>query len=52
MRLAEATKLLRQTDKSIAQIAHATGYGSQIALTRAFNREHGTTPGAYRTESG
>jgi AraC-like DNA-binding protein len=48
VRLAEATKLLRQTDKSIAQIAHATGYGSQITLTRAFHREHGTTPSAYR----
>jgi len=44
--------LLRQTDKSIAHIAHATGYGSQITLTRAFHREHGITPGAYRIESG
>lgn len=52
VRLAEATKLLRQTDKSITQIAHATGYGSQITLTRAFQREHGTTPGAYRVGSG
>jgi AraC-like DNA-binding protein len=52
VRLAEATNLLRQTDKSITQIAHATGYGSQITLTRAFHREHGTTPGAYRVGSG
>jgi AraC-like DNA-binding protein len=52
VRLAEATKLLRQTDRSITQIAHATGYGSQVALTRAFHREYGTTPGAYRVGSG
>ena len=52
VRLNEATKLLRKTAKSITQIAHATGYGSQIALTRAFHREHGTTPGAYRLASG
>jgi AraC-like DNA-binding protein len=51
VRLAEATELLRKTDKSITQIARATGYGSQITLTRAFHREYGTTPGAYRVRS-
>lgn len=49
-RLAEAAKLLRETERSIMQIAHATGYGSQIALTRAFHREQGIAPGAYRLE--
>jgi AraC-like DNA-binding protein len=50
VRLAEAAKLLRETDRPITQIARVTGYGSAIALTRAFRREQGTTPGAYRLE--
>lgn len=48
VRLSKAAKLLRQTDDSIARIAEAVGYGSQIALTRAFRREEGVTPGYYR----
>jgi AraC-like DNA-binding protein len=49
LRLSMAARLLRQTDDSIARIAEAVGYGSQIALTRAFRREEGVTPGYYRS---
>lgn len=49
LRLAKAARLLRQTDDSIARIAEAVGYGSQIALTRAFRRVEGVTPGSYRS---
>lgn len=48
VRLSRAARLLRQTDHSIARIAEAVGYGSQIALTRAFRRQEGVTPGYYR----
>nr|WP_276514881.1 AraC family transcriptional regulator [Nocardia transvalensis] len=50
VRLAEAAKLLRETDRPITQIARVTGYSSTITLTRAFRREQGVTPGAYRHE--
>ncbi|MFE9328932.1 helix-turn-helix domain-containing protein [Nocardia sp. NPDC052278] len=50
VRLAEAAKLLRDTDRPITQIARVTGYSSTITLTRAFRREQGITPGAYRHE--
>jgi AraC-like DNA-binding protein len=49
MRLARAARLLRDTDQPIAKIAGSVGYGSQIALTRAFRREVGVPPGTYRT---
>ena len=49
MRLARAARLLRDTDQPIAKIADSVGYGSQIALTRAFRREVGVPPGTYRT---
>ncbi len=50
VRLAEAAKLLRETDRPITQIARVIGYSSTITLTRAFRREQGITPGAYRYE--
>jgi AraC-like DNA-binding protein len=50
MRLARAARLLCETDQPIATIADNVGYGSQIALTRAFRREEGVTPGSYRTQ--
>lgn len=47
-RLTTATHLLRDTDKPLAQVATAVGYGSAFAFAKAFRREYATTPGAYR----
>jgi AraC-like DNA-binding protein len=48
-RMTTAAQLLRGTDKTLAQIASAVGYGSAFAFAKAFRREHATTPGGYRT---
>jgi transcriptional regulator GlxA family with amidase domain len=47
-RMTTAARLLRETDKPVAQVAGAIGYGSAFAFTKAFRREHETTPGKYR----
>ncbi len=49
MRRAEA--LLRGNRLTIAAIATQVGYGSESALSAAFVRYSGTTPGAYRRGS-
>ncbi|AGP53321.1 AraC family transcriptional regulator [Streptomyces rapamycinicus] len=40
--------LLRDTSDTLASIAGRVGYGSPYALSHAFQREFGTTPGRYR----
>lgn len=40
--------LLRDTSDTLASIADRVGYGSPYALSHAFQREFGTTPGRYR----
>ncbi|GLY86733.1 AraC family transcriptional regulator [Actinoallomurus iriomotensis] len=40
--------LLRDTSETLASIAGRVGYGSPYALSHAFQREFGTTPGRYR----
>jgi AraC family transcriptional regulator, alkane utilization regulator len=47
-RLARAAELLRSTRSGLADIALRTGYGSQVSLSKAFKRDYGVTPGAYR----
>ncbi|MFC5148252.1 AraC family transcriptional regulator [Streptomyces aureoversilis] len=47
-RLTFAATLLRDTPDTLAAIARRVGYGSPYALSHAFNREFGTTPGRYR----
>ena len=47
-RLQTAKLNLRETRKSIAQLAHSIGYQSEEAFNRAFKREFGITPGAWR----
>lgn len=39
---------LRETGKPIVELAHAVGYRSEEAFNRAFKREFGITPGAWR----
>ncbi|MEV1004861.1 AraC family transcriptional regulator [Nonomuraea sp. NPDC050202] len=43
-----AATLLRDTKETLATIADRVGYGSPYALSHAFQREFGTTPGRYR----
>jgi AraC family transcriptional regulator len=49
-RLSEVAQRLSNSDEPIASLALSHGYGSQEALTRAFEKFLGTTPGRYRHE--
>ncbi|KAA0940393.1 AraC family transcriptional regulator [Streptomyces apricus] len=46
-----AATLLRDTEETLAAIAGRVGYGSPYALSHAFEREFGTTPGRYRAQA-
>ncbi|OKJ16838.1 AraC family transcriptional regulator [Kitasatospora sp. CB01950] len=48
-RLALAAARLRDTPDPLAAIARQVGYGTPYALSHAFLREFGTTPGRYRS---
>jgi AraC-like DNA-binding protein len=48
-RLQSARLQLRETRASLAQIAHAVGYGSEEAFSRAFKREFGVSPARWRS---
>lgn len=50
-RLTFAATLLRDTPDPLATIARRVGYGSPYALSHAFSREFGTTPGQYRAST-
>ncbi|MEV6593082.1 AraC family transcriptional regulator [Streptomyces acidicola] len=50
-RLILAATLLRDTPDTLAAIADRVGYGSPYALSHAFQREFGTTPGRYRAQA-
>ncbi|MFI6659224.1 AraC family transcriptional regulator [Streptomyces sp. NPDC050523] len=50
-RLTLAATLLRDTGHSLASIAHRVGYGTPYALSHAFKREFGATPGRFRAEA-
>ena len=45
-----AKRLLSDTDFSLIEVAFMTGFSEQSALTRAFKRWVGRTPGAYRAD--
>lgn len=47
-RLAAATRLLRETHMSIAEIGQACGFYDHSAFSRAFRAAMGTTPSGYR----
>lgn len=47
-RLQLAAHRLRTTGRSLAEIASECGYGSEAAFSRAFRREAGDWPGAWR----
>ncbi|MEU1299447.1 AraC family transcriptional regulator [Streptomyces shenzhenensis] len=50
-RLILAATLLRDTSDTLATVAGRVGYGSPYALSHAFEREFGTTPGRYRAQA-
>jgi AraC-like DNA-binding protein len=47
-RLRLAARWLRETGLSVSEILHRLGYASAAAFHRAFKREHGVAPSAYR----
>lgn len=47
-RLTLAAARLRDSEDSLTAIARRVGYGTPYALSHAFSREFGTTPGRYR----
>ena len=49
-RIATASRLLRETNKSVAEIAQATGFYDHSAFTRAFRSATGVTPSSYRNQ--
>jgi AraC-like DNA-binding protein len=49
-RLQTAKINLRETTKTIAQLAHSVGYDSEEAFSRAFKREFGTSPARLRDQ--
>jgi transcriptional regulator GlxA family with amidase domain len=52
VRLAQAAGYLRTADLSIDAIAMRTGYVNDASLSKAFKRELGISPGAYRKNRG
>ncbi|MDS4040993.1 MAG: AraC family transcriptional regulator [Candidatus Competibacter sp.] len=50
-RMHVAAQSLRESGRSIAQIAAAVGYESEATFARAFKREMGVAPGRYRSEA-
>jgi transcriptional regulator GlxA family with amidase domain len=48
LRTEAARRLLETTDRSIVEVARTCGFGTVETLHRAFHRQVGTTPGAYR----
>ncbi|MFG3061893.1 cupin domain-containing protein [Streptomyces sp. NPDC048231] len=51
-RIELASRQLRESTDTVALIARAVGYGSESALSVAFKRVTGMSPGAYRKQVG
>lgn len=51
VRLAHGARLLRETDRSIADIADATGFSDQSYFDKRFKRAFGRTPKEFRARS-
>ena len=49
LRLARAADLLAAGGSSVAQVAEATGYSDQVALSHAFRRHYGAPPQMWTT---
>jgi AraC-like DNA-binding protein len=46
--MARATRLLRETSLTIDEVGATSGFGDRRTFYRAFGREIGTSPGAFR----
>jgi AraC family transcriptional activator of pobA len=44
----EAARLLAFTDRTVGEVAHATGFADQLYFSRSFRRHRGEAPTAYR----
>jgi len=51
VRMHRASRLLRETDRTLADIAAAVGYDSESSFSRAFRNQFGVSPGAFRREA-
>lgn len=51
-RIAAASRMLSDTAKSVADIAHASGFYDHSAFTRAFRSATGITPSEFRQRNG
>ena len=49
-RLQTAKLNLRETRRTVAQLANSVGYESEEAFSRAFKREFGVSPSQWRTQ--
>ncbi len=49
-RIAAASRMLRETDQTVAEIAHACGFYDHSAFTRAFRSAAGMTPSEFRKQ--
>lgn len=50
-RMLVASRLMQDTDQSLAAIASQVGYSSEYGFAHAFKRLHGISPGAHRRRS-
>ena len=50
IRLSQAASYLASDGLSVEAIARRTGYASDAALSKAFKREFGVPPGAFRQQ--
>lgn len=51
MRIKKAVELLRNTDKTVLEIALEVGYDSHEGFTKAFKKHYGVTPSDYRKQN-
>lgn len=51
-RIHKASRLLRESGMTIAQVAQQIGYDSEASFNRAFKRQTGVPPGRFRSEQG
>ena len=50
VRLANGSRLLRETGLTIAEIANAVGFSDQSYFDKRFKRAFGRTPSSFRTD--